>query len=184
MRVTNVIYDPAIQTDIARVNRETGVLYLNPSIWKRLTADEREFVLLHEEGHLHLQTASEYQANKYAIGKYINVKNLTNAELGKRIQVVTEITDPTRYISGNGGGVDPISAIANAGGSYFDMIGKVFQTLPMIGVGANSRNNSENNKSANDLLKIAASGKNQKQLIILGGSFLLVMLIVLLIFKS
>jgi len=176
MRVTNVVYDPAIQTDIARINRQTGVLYLNPSIWKSLTADEREFVLLHEEGHLHLQTASEYQANKYAIGKYINVKNLTNAELGKRIQVVTEITDPTRYVS-NYNGVDPL-------GQAIATVGDIFKTLPMIGVGSGSRDNSENNKSANDLLRIAASGKNQKQLIIIGGSFMLVMLIVLLIFKS
>jgi len=175
MRVTNVVYDPAIQTDIARINRQTGVLYLNPSIWKSLTADEREFVLLHEEGHLHLQTASEYMANKYAIGKYINVKNLTNSELGKRIQVVTEITDPTRYVSNLG--IDPISNIAGA-------IGGIFNVLPMIGLGSKSRQKEAEKAAENQIKLINANTKSTTTLIVVGGLFFVVILVLFFAFKK
>ena len=185
MNFTAVVFDQSVDTDIARVNRSTGVLYLNPHIWDSLTADEREFVLLHEDGHLQLQTASEYQANRYAIGKYCPVATLTDAELGKRIQVITEITDPTRYnLSGNAGGADPVTAIANG-------IGSIFDALPLLGVGKKSREEEANNAAANQLKILDAEGniqaaksKSTQTLLVVGGMFLVVVIVLVFIFKK
>jgi len=141
MNFSRVVFDNTIKGDIARVNRADGTLYINPDIWQRLTGLEREFILFHEDGHLQLQTASEFTANKYAVEKFCPVQTLTDSELGKRIVVMTEITDPDQYISGSGGGVavDPVSAVANAVGSVFDGIGTVFESLPLLGIGKKSR---------------------------------------------
>lgn len=181
MNFTKVVFDNSVKTDIARVNRATGVLYLNQSIWGKLTAGEREFVLLHENGHLELQTASEYEANSYAINKYCPVQTLNNAELGKRIQVITEITDPERYILGADPvahlGVDPISNIAGA-------VGDIFKTLPMIGIGSKSRMKEQNAAAANQLKLIDASGKSKTTLIVVGGVFLVVIIVLIFVFKK
>ena len=90
---SKVIYDPN-QAEIAKVNRVDKTLYLNPDIWKGLPAGQREFVLLHEEGHLQLQTADEFEANSYAVKNFAPVRTLTNAELGQRIIVMRNILTP------------------------------------------------------------------------------------------
>lgn len=173
---TNVIFDDTFKTDIARVNRADGTLYLNPSIWDRLTGLEREFVLLHEAGHLELMTADEFEANNYAVEKFAPVKTLSDAELGKRIVVMSEITVPENYIS-NYNGVDPIGAIA-------DGVGKIFETLPMLGLGSGKRDASNNNAAANNWISQSLSAKNSEKLLIVGGIFLLGIVVVILIFKS
>lgn len=175
MNITKVVYDTSVRTDIARINRATGVLYINPAIWKQLTSDEREFVLLHENGHLQLQTASEHEANNYAINKFCPVQTLTDAELGKRIQVITEITDPERYISHYG--VDPVSNVAGA-------IGDIFKSLPLLGIGKKGRLQEQNAAAANQLSLINAQGKNAQTMLIVGGVFAVVIVLFIFIFKK
>ena len=175
MNFTQVVFDDSINTDIARVNRATGVLYLNPNIWNRITGDEREFVLLHEKGHLELQTASEYQANNYAIGKFLPVKALTNSELGKRIQIVTEITDPERYISHLG--LDPASNIAGA-------LGEIFKVLPVLGLGSKSRQAEANNAAANQIKLADKLAANKQTLLITGGIMVIVLIVLFFTFKK
>lgn len=163
MQFKKVVFDSAMTGDIARVNRETQVLYINPAIWNRLTSHEREYVLFHEDGHLVLATADEFKANAYAIEKYCPVKTLTNSELGKRIQVMSEITDPARYISPLA--LDPVSAISGA-------VDSIFQALPMFGIGSKSRIKEQNAAAEAQLKLINAQSKsaaaNQKLYLMVG----------------
>jgi len=50
----------------AAIDRENGVLYINPKRWFKLTPFQRKFVKLHEYGHLNLNTDSELLADEYA----------------------------------------------------------------------------------------------------------------------
>ena len=121
---SKVIYDPD-QAEIAKVNRVDKTLSLNPTIWKGLPEAEREFVLLHEKGHLELQTADEFKANAYAVGKFAPVRTLTNAELGQRIVVMRDILTPREsgFLA---------EAIAGA-------VGGVTSVLPVLGIGSGAR---------------------------------------------
>ena len=174
MKLSKVVYNSDIGRNIARINRQTGVLELNPTIWETLPELEKDFVLLHEVGHMQLQTASEFAANQYAIKNFIPVRTLTNKELGQRIEVVTRITDPDNYFSGN---FDPVSAVANA-------VGTIFKTLPIIGVGSKSRDASANNNAANEWISQSLSSRNSEKLIIVGGIFLIGIVVIIMIFKS
>lgn len=121
---SKVIYDPN-QAEIAKVNRADKTLYINSDIWKGLPSDQREFVLLHEKGHLELHTANEYEANKYAVKNFAAVRTLTNSQLGQRIVVMRNILTPRE--SGF-----LVEAIAGA-------VGGITQVLPVLGIGSKSR---------------------------------------------
>ena len=65
----------------ARINRRAGVLELAPSFFRK-SQDEKEFILLHELGHLELDTTDEMKADKYAANnlyKKIGLKRTFNA---------------------------------------------------------------------------------------------------------
>jgi len=170
MEFSKVVFDKSVSSDVARVNRQTGVLYLNPDIWERLTPDEREFVLLHENGHLVLQTADEYRANRYAVSKFLPVQKLSNTELGKRIQVVSEVTDSRRYMSSYNG-ADPVGAIA-------DGIGSIFKSLPMLGIGSKARQK-EAAALAENQMKLADKLATNRQTLIMAGGLMVVVIMVL-----
>ena len=53
----------------AAIDRENGVLYINPKRWFKLTPFQRKFVKYHEYGHLNLDTDSELLADEYAFNK-------------------------------------------------------------------------------------------------------------------
>jgi len=55
----------------ARVNRQTGQVYLNSRIWDSLSPEIQTFILLHEEGHYQLQTKDELQADNYASKRFL-----------------------------------------------------------------------------------------------------------------
>jgi hypothetical protein len=57
----------------AIVNRETGKLYINQSVWRSLPVESRLFVLLHEAGHATLQTTSEHEADEWAFQQYASL---------------------------------------------------------------------------------------------------------------
>jgi hypothetical protein len=122
---SKVVYD-ASQAEIAKVNRVDKTLYLNPDIWKGLPADQKEFVLLHEKGHLVLQTTDEFEANEYAVKNFAPVKTLTNGELGKRIVVMKNILTPR---------VEAGFAAEGIAGA----LSGIMTSLPVLGIGSKAR---------------------------------------------
>jgi hypothetical protein len=58
----------------ASVNRETGVMYVNPNFrdrqGRKLTADQWYYIMLHEQGHLKEQTKDERTADAWADRHY------------------------------------------------------------------------------------------------------------------
>ncbi len=176
MKISKVVFNPDIGRNIARVNRQTGVIELDPSIWETLPELERDFVLLHERGHMELQTASEFAANQYAIKNFIPVRTLTNKELGQRIEVVTRITDPENYISGNffegiGNAIGTIGTVSN-------------ETFKIFGVGSKRRiaENEASTKAALDLENAKSSGTTKIALI--GGTLLIIMIVLFFTLKN
>nr|WP_319570247.1 hypothetical protein [uncultured Draconibacterium sp.] len=174
---TKVVMRPGMR-DIARVNRKTGVLYLNPNVWEQLPTDQKEFVLFHEEGHLKLQTASEYQANRYAIKKFTELKTLHNRPLGQKIMVMREILD--KADDGYESGFGIVEAVAGAASG-------ITQSLGVLGIGSKSRRKESDNLTENQLRVIeaqaAAANENSKvnaKYIALGGALLLVLAVIFL----
>lgn len=53
----------------AAVDRDSGILYINPKLWFKLTPFQRKFVKLHEYGHYYLDTAIEEEADAYAFDR-------------------------------------------------------------------------------------------------------------------
>jgi len=170
---SKVIYDSQ-QAEIAKVNRENGTLFLNPVIWDKLPSGAREFVLLHEKGHLELKTTSEFEANKYAVKKFAPVKTLTNAELGKRIVIMKNILSP-----------QPESGFLEG------VIQGAAQILPVLGIGSNSRvkeaaaNADAQAKVINAQASAATKSTNNKTIMIVAvGAILILIVTVFLIFKK
>lgn len=158
----NVVMVPD-QPEIAKVNRKSGTLYLSSKIWKGLPSDQKEFVLHHEDGHLRLDTADEFQANKYAVNKFLGPRSFTNKELGQKIVVMREILSKADETAGFTGIAD---AVAGATGG-------ILQSLSVLGVGSKSRQQeaAANAAAASQLYTAqatAAAAKSKSTLIIIG----------------
>jgi|GEM_PF-6357293 len=132
---------------IARINRNTGDLILNPEEWAKLSPSHRDFVLLHEEGHYKLQTPSEFEANNYAVAKYIEKAKFTD-DYGHRIVVMSDLIANGEY---SDFAVDPVSAISNA-------VGSIFNVLPNLGIGTKAR--IKEAKAQEDLIKLQAESND------------------------
>ncbi len=50
-------------------DRQTATIYINPILYSKLPPFERKFWILHEKGHIVLNTADELKADKYAFDK-------------------------------------------------------------------------------------------------------------------
>lgn len=61
--------EPFMQDTPAAVNRDTGIIYINPVLYATLTPFQQKFVLQHELGHYRLQTSSELKADAYAFAQ-------------------------------------------------------------------------------------------------------------------
>lgn len=57
----------------AIVDRKTGVCYVNLNTFEKLSFPEKMFVLLHEAGHVTLQTTNEIDADNWAFTQYANL---------------------------------------------------------------------------------------------------------------
>lgn len=68
--ITSIRFVSGIGKTPARVNRETGELQLNAETWAKLDPDHRYFILLHELGHVALQTQDELKADEFAFKHY------------------------------------------------------------------------------------------------------------------
>ena len=141
---SKVVYDPN-QAEIAKVNRVDKTLYINSDIWKGLPVEEREFVLLHEAGHLVLQTADEFEANAYAVSQFAPVKTLTNGQLGQRIVVMQSILTPRE----SGFAADLVAGALSS----------ITNVLPVLGIGSKSRQAELNANVAAQTQLIAAQSK-------------------------
>ena len=64
-----IIYTEDIGNTPAAINRFSGVLYINPAFFPRLTPFQQKFILAHEEGHYYLNTPDEFKADAYAFNK-------------------------------------------------------------------------------------------------------------------
>ena len=63
------IYTNELTGTPAAVDRSQGLLYINPKLFNKLSAFEKKFVVLHEEGHYELDTADEVAADAYAFDR-------------------------------------------------------------------------------------------------------------------
>ena len=70
MKIKTVYQSSGEMSDTpAAIDRDNGILYLNPKMWFNLTPFQRKFIKWHEYGHLHLNTDSEIKADEYAFNK-------------------------------------------------------------------------------------------------------------------
>lgn len=72
----------------AAINWQTGEMLISPGIFHALPDDVQEFVLLHEEGHWRLQTKNEFDANNYAIEKFLHTGSID--DFGHRLMVLID----------------------------------------------------------------------------------------------
>ena len=57
----------------ARVNRDTGEMYLSRKYMRHMPQEHRLFVMLHEMAHVVLQTTDEEQADAWAFQQYADM---------------------------------------------------------------------------------------------------------------
>ncbi|MDD3739139.1 MAG: hypothetical protein PHP31_07595 [Lentimicrobiaceae bacterium] len=75
---------------IAQVDHDDNTLAINNDIWQYLNENEKDFVLWHEQGHLRLDTKSEFLANGYAVQKFANSIEVRNPrDLSQKITFLT-----------------------------------------------------------------------------------------------
>lgn len=69
----------------AAVNRETGVMYVNPSF--KLNSDQWYFIMLHELGHIKQKTKNELEADAWAHKQYLK----ENKSLKQSVFALTDL---------------------------------------------------------------------------------------------
>lgn len=83
----------------ARCNRRTGEIWINDSVWCNIKPEHRMFILLHEYGHIQLNSSDELAVDAYASDLYIklgyslneSVKALSRVLTGKNSQHVDRV---------------------------------------------------------------------------------------------
>ena len=68
---TGIAYDKNIGASPAAVNIRTGILYINKSVFYSYPEEWQRFIILHEAGHLILQTFDEMKADEYAFHHFV-----------------------------------------------------------------------------------------------------------------
>lgn len=83
----------------ARCNRKTGEIWINDQVWRTISPEHRVFILLHEYGHIMLDSSDELAVDEYAMKLYISlgysltdsVKSLSRVLTGKSDQHVQRV---------------------------------------------------------------------------------------------
>lgn len=83
-------------TSPAMVDRKTGIMYENVPVMERLDPDVQHFIRLHEEGHYILQTTDEFEADRYALEKYIT-QGKSLSESVKAFTRAVSFNNPEHY---------------------------------------------------------------------------------------
>lgn len=76
----------------ARVNRETGDVYINQDVWDTYPEEYKEFILAHEQGHYKAQETNELFADHYAL---MHVAGLYPESLKFAVRTITDILPGT-----------------------------------------------------------------------------------------
>jgi hypothetical protein len=80
----------------AAVNRRTGVMLINSSALNNMSRDQLFFIMLHEMGHLVLQTSDELAVDKWAHQQYLR----TGKSLKQSVYAMTQqlnFSSPEHY---------------------------------------------------------------------------------------
>ena len=86
---------PENPSNPARANLVTNEIEINLFAWQFLSPKEREFVMLHEIGHLKKHTFDESVADKYALNNMKFSKEYTLYDFIKTIRMIAK-DDPNR----------------------------------------------------------------------------------------
>ncbi|RFZ84770.1 hypothetical protein DYU05_03960 [Mucilaginibacter terrenus] len=79
--ITKVTWVPDLGATPARVNRRTGEMFLSYKHMKALPKEHRLFIMLHEMGHVVLQSTDEMQVDDWAFKKYADMGYSLNASV-------------------------------------------------------------------------------------------------------
>lgn len=94
--ITSIEYVTNLGTTPARVNRVTGECFINTPVFFNFPADIRLFILLHEAGHVVLNTTNEYEADNYAFEQYAKLgRSLKNSV--KALSTVLPFSNQEQY---------------------------------------------------------------------------------------
>lgn len=88
--ITEIIEVPDLNGSPARVNRRTGVMYISRKAFSRMPVSHRTFVMLHEMGHVVLQTTNEIAADAWAFKQYADM----GLPLSESVKALTRILNP------------------------------------------------------------------------------------------
>lgn len=91
MNVRSITTQPDWGNSPARTRRKTGEVFLNERYLKRndLSADNWNMYLLHEEGHIALDTRNEFAADAYALDRYLP----SGRSLKAGVEALTKVLD-------------------------------------------------------------------------------------------
>jgi len=158
-----------------------GEILVNKNVFTKLNKNERTFVLLHEAGHIELQTQDEHQADAYAFKEYLKLglpleniiscmkKVLSNKELNrKRIMYMEKrINNPSQ-----------IAAFDGTTGDWLSVIGKLFGIGSQIAGGTSAEQTAEEQAE----LQAQQELERKKQITFylgIGGAVALIILIII-----
>lgn len=99
--ITNIIQVDNLKdgkglVSVARVNRDTGELYVNRGMFNKLPVAYRKFILFHEAGHATLQTSDESLADEFALKAMLAQGESLTAIL-KSLTYVLDYKKPSHY---------------------------------------------------------------------------------------
>lgn len=92
-----IIYDaehPDLYDSPAGCDRDTKVIVVNPELFNRLTPFQKKFILLHEEGHLALNTSEETSADAYAFDRLAGTEFRSLKQAVGALQEILDGTSP------------------------------------------------------------------------------------------
>lgn len=174
---------------VAQVNHDDNSLLINETIWQHLNDDVKQFILWHEEGHLKLDTRDEFEANGYAIDKYVKSAEIRDPKDYSRVIVFLTNTydmynapSPTTLNTNDKSNFVPIAAaiIAAAGGIGSALISK-------SNIGSKARKKEASYMAELQMQMEAQRQQSQKQLImygIIGIVVIIVLITVLMVVKN
>ena len=89
---------PFLQDSPAAIDRTNGILYINPTLFNRLTPFQKKFVKYHEMGHYKFQTSDELVADAYAFDQLAGTEFRSLKQALGCINDVLSENNPTKKI--------------------------------------------------------------------------------------
>lgn len=85
--VKAIYYVPDLGNSPARVDRSSGEIFINARLWKNLPFAHRLFILLHEFGHVALDTSDELAVDEFAHRLYMEM----GYPLSESVKALTQV---------------------------------------------------------------------------------------------